>query len=163
MDITQVYAIVIGGSFGLLLLINSLPLIARLVRYLSPRIKGPDLPLCSSPTSASRPVESSRCLGAADLHRREYMLLQVLGYHHLASRTPSRDTRDDQPDPTVRPSSPRHSRGSAGCDPQYVSADPPVGRCDGGCACHFPRVSHGSLAALLSLTPASEPVRGHSK
>jgi hypothetical protein len=38
MDITKVYAIVIGGSFGLLLLINGLPLIARLVKYLSPLI-----------------------------------------------------------------------------------------------------------------------------
>ncbi|KAI9774177.1 MAG: hypothetical protein M1839_001879 [Geoglossum umbratile] len=38
MDISQAYAIVIGGSFFLILLINSLPLIARLVRYLSPLI-----------------------------------------------------------------------------------------------------------------------------
>ena len=36
MEISTVYAITIGGCFGLLLLINSLPLIARLVRYLSP-------------------------------------------------------------------------------------------------------------------------------
>jgi hypothetical protein len=36
MDISQAYAIVVGGSFCLLLLINGLPLIARLVRYLSP-------------------------------------------------------------------------------------------------------------------------------
>ena len=38
MDITIVYANIIGGGFGLLLLINSLPLIIRLVRYLSPLI-----------------------------------------------------------------------------------------------------------------------------
>jgi hypothetical protein len=38
MDITKVYTIIIGGSFGLLLLINGLPLIARLVRYLSPLV-----------------------------------------------------------------------------------------------------------------------------
>jgi hypothetical protein len=53
-------------------------------------------------------VESSRRLGAADLHRREYMLLRVLGYNHLTSRTPSRDTRDDLLDPTVRSSSPQY-------------------------------------------------------
>ena len=38
MDISLIYAIIIGGSFGLLLLINGLPLIARLVRYLSPLV-----------------------------------------------------------------------------------------------------------------------------
>jgi hypothetical protein len=38
MDITKVYAIIIGSSFGLLLLINSLPLIVRLVKYLSPLV-----------------------------------------------------------------------------------------------------------------------------
>ena len=38
MDISLIYAIIIGSSFGLLLLINSLPLIARLVRYLSPLV-----------------------------------------------------------------------------------------------------------------------------
>jgi hypothetical protein len=38
MDITLIYAIVISGSFCLLLLINSLPLIARLIRYLSPLV-----------------------------------------------------------------------------------------------------------------------------
>ena len=38
MDISLIYAIIIGGSFGLLLLINVLPLIARLVRYLSPLV-----------------------------------------------------------------------------------------------------------------------------
>jgi hypothetical protein len=38
MDISLVYAIVMGGSFCLLLLINSLPLITRLVRYLSPLV-----------------------------------------------------------------------------------------------------------------------------
>jgi hypothetical protein len=38
MDISQAYAIVVGGSFCLLLLINGLPLIARLVRYLSPLV-----------------------------------------------------------------------------------------------------------------------------
>ncbi len=38
MDISQTYAIIIGGSFCLLLLINSLPLIVRFVRYLSPLV-----------------------------------------------------------------------------------------------------------------------------
>jgi hypothetical protein len=39
MDITLVYVIIIGGSFGLLLLINSLPLlITCLVKYLSPLV-----------------------------------------------------------------------------------------------------------------------------
>jgi hypothetical protein len=38
MDITKIYAIIIGGSFGLLLLINGLPLITRIVRYLSPLV-----------------------------------------------------------------------------------------------------------------------------
>lgn len=38
MDIAKVYAVVLGASFGLILLINSLPLIACLVRYLTPRI-----------------------------------------------------------------------------------------------------------------------------
>lgn len=38
MDINQAYAIIVGGCFCLRLLINSLPLIARLVRYLSPLI-----------------------------------------------------------------------------------------------------------------------------
>ena len=38
MEISQAYAIVIGGSFFLILLVNGLPLIARLVRYLSPLI-----------------------------------------------------------------------------------------------------------------------------
>jgi hypothetical protein len=38
MDISLVYAIVMGGSFCLLLFINSLPLIARLIRYLSPLV-----------------------------------------------------------------------------------------------------------------------------
>ena len=73
---------------------------------LSSDLKVPDLPLCSSSTPVPRPVESSRCLGTADLHRREYMLLRVLGYNHLTSRTSSRDTRDDQFDPTVCSSSP---------------------------------------------------------
>ncbi len=35
MDVSQVYAIVIGGIFCVLLLLNGLPWIARLVRYLS--------------------------------------------------------------------------------------------------------------------------------
>ena len=38
MDISLIYAIIMSGSFGLLLLINGLPLIARLVRYLSPLV-----------------------------------------------------------------------------------------------------------------------------
>ncbi|KAI9769850.1 MAG: hypothetical protein M1840_003844 [Geoglossum simile] len=38
MDISQVYAIAIGGNFCLLLILNSLPYIVRLVRYLSPLI-----------------------------------------------------------------------------------------------------------------------------
>lgn len=38
MDMTDIYAIVVGGSFCLLLVINGLPLIARLVKYLSPLI-----------------------------------------------------------------------------------------------------------------------------
>ena len=38
MDISLIYAIVMGSSFCLLLLINGLPLITRLVRYLSPLI-----------------------------------------------------------------------------------------------------------------------------
>jgi hypothetical protein len=38
MDTSLVYAIVMGGSFLLLLLINGLPLIARLIRYLSPLV-----------------------------------------------------------------------------------------------------------------------------
>jgi predicted ferric reductase len=38
MDTSLVYAIVIGGSFLFLLLINGLPLITRLVRYLSPLV-----------------------------------------------------------------------------------------------------------------------------
>jgi hypothetical protein len=38
MDTSLIYAIIMGGSFLLLLLINGLPLIARLVRYLSPLI-----------------------------------------------------------------------------------------------------------------------------
>jgi hypothetical protein len=38
MDLTQIYAIVIGGIFCVLLLLNSLPWIARFVRYLSPLI-----------------------------------------------------------------------------------------------------------------------------
>ena len=38
MDITKVYAITIGGSVGLLLLINGLLFIAGLARYLSPLI-----------------------------------------------------------------------------------------------------------------------------
>ena len=38
MDISHVYALVMGGSFCLLLLINGLPLIARLIRYLSPLV-----------------------------------------------------------------------------------------------------------------------------
>jgi hypothetical protein len=36
MNITKVYTIIIGGSFGLLLLINSLLLIARLIKYFLP-------------------------------------------------------------------------------------------------------------------------------
>jgi hypothetical protein len=38
MDISLIYAIIMGGSFLLLLLINGLPLITRIVRYLSPLI-----------------------------------------------------------------------------------------------------------------------------
>ena len=38
MDTSTVYAIVVGGCFSLLLLINGFPLFARLVRYLSPLI-----------------------------------------------------------------------------------------------------------------------------
>jgi hypothetical protein len=38
MEITLIYAIVMSSSFCLLLLINSLPLIARLARYLSPLV-----------------------------------------------------------------------------------------------------------------------------
>ena len=38
MDITLVYTIVVSSCFGLLMLINGLPLIARLVRYLSPLV-----------------------------------------------------------------------------------------------------------------------------
>jgi hypothetical protein len=38
MDISQAYASIIGGSFCLLLLINSPPLIVRFVRYLSPLV-----------------------------------------------------------------------------------------------------------------------------
>jgi hypothetical protein len=38
MDTSLIYAIVMGGSFLLVLLINGLPLIACLVRYLSPLI-----------------------------------------------------------------------------------------------------------------------------
>ena len=34
-------------------------------------------------------MESCRCLSAADLHRREYILLQLPGFHHLASRPSS--------------------------------------------------------------------------
>jgi hypothetical protein len=36
MDLIQVYAVVMGGVFGVLLLLNGWPRIARLVRYLSP-------------------------------------------------------------------------------------------------------------------------------
>jgi hypothetical protein len=36
MNISLVYTIIMGGSFCILLLINGLPLIARLVRYISP-------------------------------------------------------------------------------------------------------------------------------
>lgn len=38
MESSQIYSLVLGGSFALLLLVNSLPLIARLARYLSPLI-----------------------------------------------------------------------------------------------------------------------------
>jgi hypothetical protein len=38
MDVSQVYAIVIGGIFCVLLLINGRPWVARLFRYLSPLI-----------------------------------------------------------------------------------------------------------------------------
>ncbi|KAH6696622.1 hypothetical protein BKA61DRAFT_682836 [Leptodontidium sp. MPI-SDFR-AT-0119] len=36
MDTSHIYAIALGGSFLLLLLINSLPMIIRLIKYLSP-------------------------------------------------------------------------------------------------------------------------------
>lgn len=38
MDITELYAIIVGGSFCFLLLLNGLPFITRLVRYLSPLV-----------------------------------------------------------------------------------------------------------------------------
>jgi hypothetical protein len=38
MNISLIYAIIIGSSFCLFLLINSLSLIARLIRYLFPLI-----------------------------------------------------------------------------------------------------------------------------
>lgn len=38
MDTSIIYAIVVGSSFGLLLLINGFPLFARFVRYISPLV-----------------------------------------------------------------------------------------------------------------------------
>ena len=86
-------------------------------------------------------MELSWCLGAADLHRSEYILLQpekiffqLPCFHHLASRPSSWNPLNYQPDPTVCRSSPQHSCRSARCDPQHVSADSSVSRRDGGSA-----------------------------
>jgi hypothetical protein len=43
MDITLVHALEISSCFGLLLLINSLPLTAHLVRHLTSRTSGRDI------------------------------------------------------------------------------------------------------------------------
>jgi hypothetical protein len=84
------------------------------------------------------------------------MLLQVLGYHHLASRTSS---RDDQPDPTVAV---RHLGTLADLLGVSLSTFRQIHRSAGvmgGCAHHLPPGSHDNVAALLPFRPVPQQVR----
>jgi hypothetical protein len=169
MNVSQVYAIVIGGIFCVLLLISGRHWIAHLVRYLSPLV-------------------SKHLIYRYVLHRHQFLglwsgagvLVQLIyiignicsfGFQDFSFRAStisqagfsSRNPLNNRPDPSVRWSSPQLSRRSAGCNPQHVSADSSVGRRDGGFARCLQCASGSCVAAIFCFRPAPEPVRGHNK
>src|SRR4051812_23060069 len=165
MDLIQMYTIATGSIFGVLVLVNGWPWIARLVRYISPlvlkhmvyrhilhrhRLLGP-WSRASVLLQLTYIAGNITCVSLGGSHVQTQV--STLSQAGLRAGTPLYH----QHDPTVCGSSPRLSRRSAWCESPHDSADPSVGRHDGGSARGFPYHSSGWVASIFCCRPGPEP------